>query len=83
MTLFVLIYKDTRPHRLAARTSPFHGGNRGSIPLGVTEIYYFSIRTYIVPHHYTVIELPEKGTAQPIALYQMEMFQTVIFHRHP
>jgi hypothetical protein len=23
------------PHRLAVRTPPFHGGNRGSIPLGV------------------------------------------------
>ena len=24
------------PHRLMVRTSPFHGGNRGSNPLGVT-----------------------------------------------
>jgi hypothetical protein len=26
-----------RPHRLVVRTSPFHGGNRGSNPLGVTK----------------------------------------------
>ncbi len=26
-----------RPHRLMVRTSPFHGGNRGSNPLGVTK----------------------------------------------
>ncbi len=27
----------TRPHRLVARTSGFHPGNRGSIPLGATK----------------------------------------------
>ena len=29
-----------RPHGQAVKTSPFHGGNPGSIPGGVT-IYYF------------------------------------------
>ena len=26
-----------RPHGQAVKTSPFHGGNTGSIPVGVTE----------------------------------------------
>ena len=26
-----------RSHRLAVRTSPFHGGSRGSIPRGITK----------------------------------------------
>lgn len=30
-----------RPHRLTARTSGFHPGNRGSIPLGVTMTSHF------------------------------------------
>jgi|JI10StandDraft_1071094.scaffolds.fasta_scaffold1245885_1 hypothetical protein len=28
-----------RPLRLAVRTSPFHGGNTGSIPVGVAILY--------------------------------------------
>jgi hypothetical protein len=28
-----------RPHGLVVMTSPFHGGNRGSIPLGGTMMY--------------------------------------------
>ena len=33
---FLILY-FTWPHRLMVRTSPFHGGNRGSNPLGVTK----------------------------------------------
>ena len=32
----ILNWSVTRPHRLAARTSPFQGGDRGSIPRGAT-----------------------------------------------
>ena len=35
-------HKKPRPLGQAVKTPPFHGGNRGSIPLGVT-IYYGSI----------------------------------------
>ena len=30
-----------RPHGQAVKTSPFHGGNTGSIPVGVTEYKIF------------------------------------------
>ena len=30
-------YQNLRPRGQAVKTSPFHGGNRGSIPLGVTK----------------------------------------------
>ena len=30
-------YKNIRLHGQAVKTSPFHGGNTGSIPVGVTE----------------------------------------------
>ena len=30
-------YQKTRPLGQAVKTPPFHGGNRGSIPLGVTK----------------------------------------------
>ena len=32
-----------RPHGQAVKTSPFHGGNTGSIPVGVTICRYGSI----------------------------------------
>ena len=31
----VFLYKNVRPHGQAVKTSPFHGGNTGSIPVGV------------------------------------------------
>ena len=31
--------QKTRPLGQAVKTPPFHGGNRGSIPLGVTILY--------------------------------------------
>lgn len=33
---FMIELRNRWPHRLAARTSPSHGGNPGSIPGGVT-----------------------------------------------
>ena len=36
-----------RPHGLVVMTSPFHGDNRGSIPLGGTKVWYNS---YIPAH---------------------------------
>ena len=32
----------TRPLGQAVKTPPFHGGNRGSIPLGVTIYFFYS-----------------------------------------
>ncbi len=36
-----------RPHRLMVRTSPFHGGNRGSNPLGVTQKALMKIKAFL------------------------------------
>lgn len=36
--------KKNRSHRLAVRTLPSHGGSRGSIPLGTTNLYIFNAR---------------------------------------
>ena len=32
-----------RPHGQAVKTSPFHGGNTGSIPVGVTYLSYADV----------------------------------------
>jgi phosphoglycerate kinase len=37
-----------RPHRLAARTPGFHPGNRGSIPLGVTRIFWYLLSVFAI-----------------------------------
>lgn len=42
LNIFLLLYNFRWPHRLKVRTSPFHGGNRGSNPLGVTKKPSFS-----------------------------------------
>ena len=39
-------FYSIRPHRLMVRTSPFHGGNRGSNPLGVTQKALMQIRAF-------------------------------------
>ena len=38
-----------RPHRLMVRTSPFHGGNRGSNPLGVTKALELLSGAFLLP----------------------------------
>ena len=41
---------DNWPHRLMVRTSPFHGGNRGSNPLGVTKPFrlFFNLEGFFL-----------------------------------
>ena len=38
-----------RPHGQAVKTSPFHGGNPGSIPGGVTKSFKKGIRILVIP----------------------------------
>ena len=40
--LVVSFFYNLRLHGQAVKTSPFHGGNTGSIPVGVTYLWIFS-----------------------------------------
>ena len=39
----VVFFYLTRPRGQEVKTSPFHGGNTGSIPVGVTLFYFFTV----------------------------------------
>ena len=47
---FDVIIINTRPVGQAVKTPPFHGGNRGSIPLGVTKNPRTIVRGFLFIH---------------------------------
>jgi hypothetical protein len=65
---FAIAMLPPRPHRLVVRTPPFHGGNRGSNPLG-DAIFNRGLRFLPRPLFIFSGTSGKSSTARPRALY--------------
>ena len=79
-----------RAHRLAVRTLPFHGGNRGSIPRGRTNILFHAYEIILTKAHsfiwcaFVVFSLTISGQLAHIkhTIHLPARFQAITFLKH-
>ena len=57
---------NTRLHGQAVKTSPFHGGNTGSIPVGVTRTFYVRYR---IRRHSQVVRQRSATPSSPVQIW--------------
>jgi hypothetical protein len=65
---FAILYREAlgRAHRLAVRTAPSHGANRGSIPLGRTNTFNHLAKNPAYPSNIRRINVGELPRTEPI-----------------